>query len=64
MFPLTVTGDMPHVFPLILPSASAGPFGHPHDTEKLGPVVEHPETVFNTVIVWLPLAIFVNVVPA
>ena len=55
---------MPHVLPLILPSARAGPFGHPQDTVKLGPGVAHPVTVFNTVIVWLPFATFVNVVPA
>jgi hypothetical protein len=64
VLPVTVTGEMPHVLPLILPSARAGPFGHPHDTEKLDPGVEQPVTVFRTVIIWLPFATFVNVVPA
>jgi hypothetical protein len=61
VLPVTVTGEMPHVLPLILPSASAGPFGHPHDTEKLDPDVEQPVTVFETVIVWLPLITSVKV---
>jgi hypothetical protein len=44
----------------MLVSERAGPFTHPHDTEKLLPVVVHPEA-FLTVIVWLPLATPVNV---
>ena len=64
VLPLTVTGDMPQVLPLRLPSVSVGPFGQPHDTVKAGPVTEQPEAVLNTVIVWLPFGIFVNVVPA
>jgi hypothetical protein len=39
-----------------------GPFAHPHDTEKVLPVVEHPEA-FLTVIEWLPFAMPVNVTP-
>jgi hypothetical protein len=63
VLPLMVTGDMPQVLPLILLSVSAGPFGHPHDTSKLVPVVEHPDAVFKTVIVWLPFETGVKVVP-
>jgi hypothetical protein len=51
VLPLTVTGDMPQVLPLKLPSVSVGPFGQPHDTSKLVPEVEHPVMVFNTVMV-------------
>jgi len=32
VLPLTVTGVVPHVFPLMLLSASVGGFVHPHDT--------------------------------
>lgn len=52
---VTVTGVTPHVLPLVLLNATAGGFAHPHDTEKLVPVVVHPEE-FCTVIVWLSLA--------
>ena len=55
VFPLTVTGVVPHVLPLMLLNVTAGGLAHPHDTEKLVPVVSHPEEFF-TVIVWLPLA--------
>jgi hypothetical protein len=56
VLPLTVTGVVPHVLPLVLLKATAGGFVQPHDTEKLVPVVSHPEE-FLTVIVWLPFAI-------
>ena len=62
VLPLTVTGVMPQVFPLILLSESDGPFTHPQDTEKLLPVTVHPE-VFRTVIAWFPFATFVNIEP-
>jgi hypothetical protein len=62
VLPLTVTGVIPHVFPPILLRLRAGPFTHPHETEKLVPVVVQPEA-FLTVMVWLPLAIPVNVTP-
>jgi hypothetical protein len=39
-----------------------GPLAHPHDTEKVLPVVVHPEA-FLTVIEWLPFAMPVNVTP-
>jgi hypothetical protein len=62
VFPLIVTGVMTQVLPLMLLRASEGPFTHPHDTEKLVPVVVHPEP-FLTVIVWLPFATPVNANP-
>ena len=60
VLPLTVTGAVPQVLPLILLSVRDGPFTHPHDTEKLLPVAVHPVALL-TVIVWLPLATPVNV---
>jgi len=62
LLPLTVTAVVPHVLPLLLLSETAGGFAHPHDTEKLNPVVVHPDE-FLTVIVWLPLATLVKEVP-
>ena len=62
VLPLTVTGVVPHVLPLMLLSVTVGGFTHPHDTEKLTPVVVHPDE-FITVIVWLPLATLVKEVP-
>ena len=62
VLPLIVTGAVPQVLPLMLLSVRDGPFTHPHDTEKLLPVVVHP-VVFFTVIVWLPFATPVNVKP-
>jgi multidrug efflux pump subunit AcrA (membrane-fusion protein) len=55
VFPLTVIAVVPQVLPLVLLNATAGGFAQPHDTEKLVPVVSHPEE-FLTVIVWLPFA--------
>ena len=60
VFPLIVTGVVPHVLPLVLLRLMAGPLTQPHDTEKLFPVVVHPEP-FLTVIEWFPFAIPVNV---
>jgi hypothetical protein len=60
VLPLTVTGAVPQVLPLILLSVRDGPFTHPQDTEKLLPVVVHPVALL-TVIVWLPLDTPVNV---
>jgi hypothetical protein len=62
VFPLTVTGVKPHVEPLLVLSVTAGGFTHPHDTEKVTPVVVHPDKFF-TVIEWLPLATLLKVVP-
>ena len=59
IFPLTVTGEIPQVLPLIDVSDSVGGLAHPHDTRKLAPVTVHPPEFF-TVIVWLPLATFTN----
>ena len=62
VLPFTVTGVMLQVLPLLLLSVTVGGFAHPHDTEKMTPVVVHPEE-FLTVIVWLPLATLVKEVP-
>lgn len=32
VLPLTVTGVVPHVLPMILPSVTVGEFTQPHDT--------------------------------
>ena len=61
ILPLTVTAVVPQVLPLMLLSITAGPFIHPHDTEKLFPVALHPEA-FLTAIVWLPFATPVKMV--
>lgn len=50
VFPLTVTGSTPQVFPLVLVSVRAGPFTHPHDTLNILPAVIQPEP-FLTLIV-------------
>jgi len=50
VLPITVTGAVPQVEPLMLLRVSAGALTHPHDTEKLLPVVVHP-AAFLTVIV-------------
>jgi hypothetical protein len=62
VLPVTVTGEVPQVLPLMLLNVSVGPFAHPHDTEKLLPVVVHPEA-FLIVIEWLPFTTLVNVTP-
>ena len=62
VLPLIVTGVVPHVLPLMLLSVTAGGLAQPHDTEKLTPVVVHPDE-FLTVIVWLPLATLEKDVP-
>ena len=60
VFPLTLTAVVPHVFPLMLLRVMAGPLTQPHETEKLLPVVVHPDAL-RTVIVWLPFATPLNV---
>ena len=47
---------------MALLSVTDGPLVQPHDTEKTLPVAVQP-AAFLTVIVWLPLAMPVNVVP-
>jgi hypothetical protein len=49
VFPLIVTGAVPHVLPLKLLSVSRGPFVQPHETGKVLPVVVQP-AAFLTVI--------------
>jgi hypothetical protein len=62
VLPLIVTGVIPQVFPLLLLSVSEGPFAQPQETVKAEPVDVHP-AAFLTVMVWVPLATPVNVVP-
>lgn len=50
VFPLTVTGIVPHTLPLRLLSVKVGGLTHPQFTLKLLPVVVHPDA-FITVIV-------------
>jgi hypothetical protein len=61
VFPLMVTGVVPHVLPLVLLRFTNGGLTHPHVTEKLVPVVVQPD-VFLTVMEWVPLATFANTV--
>jgi hypothetical protein len=42
IFPLTVTGAVPHVLPLVEDNDSVGGLAQPHDTRKLAPVAVHP----------------------
>ena len=49
ILPVTVTGVVPQVLPLKLARVRPGALGHPHETVKLAPGVEHPEA-FLTVI--------------
>jgi hypothetical protein len=62
VLPLRVTGTVPQELPVMLLRVSVGPFAHPHETEKLLPVVVQPEE-FLTVIEWLPFTTPVNVTP-
>jgi hypothetical protein len=48
-FPVTVTGKIPHVVPLLVLKVTVGGFRHPQDTWKPEPVVVHP-AAFLTVI--------------
>jgi hypothetical protein len=63
VFPLTVTGVVPHVLPLRLAGVIAGALTQPQDTLNEGPDVVQPPA-FLTVIEWLPLATPVKVTPA
>jgi hypothetical protein len=53
MLPLTVTGVVPQVAPVLLLRVKVGGLTHPHETEKRGPIVVHP-AAFLTTIIWLP----------
>ena len=50
VLPLTVTGAMPQVFPLLPFNVRVGPFIHPHDTEKLLPVEVHPDAFLTDMV--------------
>ena len=43
VLPLTVTGEVPHVLPLVALRVTAGGLTHPQLTENVDPVVVHPE---------------------
>ena len=55
ILPLTVTGNVLQVLPLLLLRVTVGGLTHPHDTMKADPAVVHPDEFF-TVIVCVPLA--------
>jgi hypothetical protein len=61
VLPSTVTGVTPHVVPVLEDKVTEGPLTHPHSTENSLPVVVH-SALFLTVIVWLPLLTFLNLV--
>jgi hypothetical protein len=42
VLPDTVTGNIPHVLPVVLPRVSVGGFMHPQDITKIVPTVVHP----------------------
>lgn len=43
VLPLTVTAVVPQVLPEVAESVTVGGLAHPQLTEKIGPVVVHPE---------------------
>ena len=49
VFPLIVTGVNPQVIPLRLLKETDGPLAHPHETEKLPPIVIHPEAFLTLI---------------
>jgi hypothetical protein len=54
VLPETVTGNTPHVLPVVLPRVRVGGFMHPQETTKIVPTVVHPAR-FLTEIKWLAL---------
>jgi hypothetical protein len=42
LFPVTVTGVIPQVLPVVLASVRVGGLIHPHDTANTDPFVVHP----------------------
>lgn len=62
VFPLTVTAVTPHVLPEVAGRVTRGALTHPQLTEKVMPVVVHPEEL-RTVMVWLPLVTLLKEVP-
>jgi hypothetical protein len=55
VLPVTVTGVVPHVLPVVALSESAGGLTHPQVTVNIVPVVVQPEA-FLTDKKWLPFA--------
>ena len=62
VLPLTVTAVMPQVLPALAESVTRGGLAQPQLTENVAPVVVQPEEL-RTVIVWLPFATLLKVVP-
>lgn len=62
VLPLTVTAVTPHVLPEVAPRVNRGGFAQPQLTENVAPVVVQPDEL-RTVMVWLPLATLLNIVP-
>lgn len=50
VLPLTVIAVVPHVLPLVLERVTFGGLAHPQVTEKLGPVVIHPEMFLTDIL--------------
>lgn len=61
VFPVTDTGAVPQVVPLLLLSVTVGGLVHPQETGNITPTVVHPAE-FLTAIKWLPFATAVNTV--
>lgn len=62
VLPLTVTAVTPQVLPEVAERVSSGGLTQPQLTEKVVPVVVHPEEL-RTVMVWLPLVTLLKEVP-
>lgn len=62
VLPLTITAVMPQVLPEVAPRVSRGGFVQLQLTENSGPVVVQSDAL-RTVMVWLPFATLLKVVP-
>ena len=62
VLPVTVTAVVPQVLPAMADSTTSGGLTHPQLTEKVVPVVVQPDEL-RTVIVWVPFATLLKVVP-
>ena len=50
VFPVTVTGVVPHVVPLLPDNVTIGGFKHAHATGKLTPVVVQPDGFITEIV--------------
>lgn len=50
VFPVIVTGVMPHEVPVLLVSVTAGLLTQPHDTEKESPIVMQPAPLLTVIL--------------